>query len=332
MSSIGSRAARALILAAAIPAAAAGQADSTRRDSASADSSRAPTTAADSTPRRADAASIVVSTRPTRPTPGTLLRVSLVLPPGARVVGGELAGEPLHFAPDSSGSERALGGVPVDASDSLPLRLWLDVGGAVDTVVRRIALAPMRKATERLTVARTFGQPPDSATTARIEAERLKALAVSRRAHETPQLWTAPFRRPRASVVTSTFGTGRSFNGRVTARHLGVDFRGAEGAPVHAANRGVVALVDSFHLAGNVVYLDHGAGLVTAYFHLSRTDVAPGDTVSRGQLIGAVGATGRVTGPHLHWVARYGAVTVDPMGLLILDAPPKRSDAAPGGR
>jgi murein DD-endopeptidase MepM/ murein hydrolase activator NlpD len=106
------------------------------------------------------------------------------------------------------------------------------------------------------------------------------------------------------------------FNGTLSARHLGVDFRGKTGEPVRAANRGVVALVDNFFLAGNVVYLDHGDGVVTAYFHLSRTLVSTGDTVSRGQEIGLVGATGRVTGPHLHWSARYGATTVNPLDLI----------------
>jgi murein DD-endopeptidase MepM/ murein hydrolase activator NlpD len=85
---------------------------------------------------------------------------------------------------------------------------------------------------------------------------------------------------------------------------------------VHAAARGVVALVANFYLAGRAVYLDHGGGLVTGYFHLSRITVREGDTVKTGQVIGAVGRTGRVTGPHLHWIARYGRVTVDPMSLV----------------
>jgi murein DD-endopeptidase MepM/ murein hydrolase activator NlpD len=80
----------------------------------------------------------------------------------------------------------------------------------------------------------------------------------------------------------------------------------------------VVALVDNFFLAGNVVYIDHGGGLVTAYFHLSKPLVSAGDTVARGQVIGLVGATGRVTGPHLHWAARYGAITVNPLDLVSL--------------
>jgi pyruvate/2-oxoglutarate dehydrogenase complex dihydrolipoamide acyltransferase (E2) component len=89
---------------------------------------------------------------------------------------------------------------------------------------------------------------------------------------------------------------------------------------VRAANRGVVRLTSRFYLGGNVVYLDHGEGLVSAYMHLSRTLVAAGDTVARGQTIGHVGSTGRVTGPHLHWVVRYGTSSVDPLSLLALSA------------
>jgi murein DD-endopeptidase MepM/ murein hydrolase activator NlpD len=104
---------------------------------------------------------------------------------------------------------------------------------------------------------------------------------------------------------------------------MGLDLAGAVGAPVLAPDRGVVALVGDFYLAGNAVYIDHGAGLVTAYFHLSKVNVAEGDTVTVGDTIGKVGATGRVTGPHLHWVARYGAVSIDPSTLLDL-APARR--------
>ena len=122
------------------------------------------------------------------------------------------------------------------------------------------------------------------------------------------------------------------FNGRVSSSHLGIDYRGSVGDPIYAANRGVVALVSEFYLAGNVVYIDHGNGLVTGYFHMSQPLVAAGDTVERGQQIGLVGSTGRVTGPHLHWSARFGALTIDPADLLSLGAPfvsttPRASDS-----
>ncbi len=97
---------------------------------------------------------------------------------------------------------------------------------------------------------------------------------------------------------------------------MGTDFAGAVGAPVRAVNRGVVRLVEAFYYGGNVVYIDHGEGITTAYLHLSQQRVAVGDTVARGQVIGAVGATGRVTGPHLHLIARYGSLNLDPLTLL----------------
>ena len=171
---------------------------------------------------------------------------------------------------------------------------------------------------ERLTVAPKFGRPLDEALAARVERERARSREVSREAHRTPRLWKGSFVRPRDSRVTGQFGRGRLYNGQVTGRHMGVDLAGDMGAPVYAANDGVVALVADFYLAGKAVYIDHGAGLVTAYFHLSSTDVWEGDLVSKGQQIGAVGASGRVTGPHLHWVARYGEVTVDAESLLEL--------------
>jgi murein DD-endopeptidase MepM/ murein hydrolase activator NlpD len=146
--------------------------------------------------------------------------------------------------------------------------------------------------------------------------ESAMAMEVARRAHDTPRLWEEPFARPRDSRITSRFGTGRVFNGAVRSRHFGVDLAGAVGAPVRAANRGVVALVADFLLAGTAVYIDHGEGLVTGYFHLSKAEVAEGDTVARGAIVGRVRATGRVTGPHLHWIARYGTVSVAPLSVV----------------
>jgi murein DD-endopeptidase MepM/ murein hydrolase activator NlpD len=90
------------------------------------------------------------------------------------------------------------------------------------------------------------------------------------------------------------------------------------GAAVQAANRGVVVLADELYYAGRAVYVDHGAGVVTAYMHLDRATVSVGDTVTRGQLIGRVGASGRVTGPHLHWSAYFGRISFDPLDLLTL--------------
>jgi murein DD-endopeptidase MepM/ murein hydrolase activator NlpD len=266
-----------------------------------------------------------LSVAPTSPAPGAIVRLTLTAPTSRAdsivSIRGAMAGEPLHFIASTGGSWHAIGAVPVDAEGSLVASVIIArASGKTETVRARLTLPQLPPPeAQTLAVDSAFTRPLDSATAARVARENLRARGVGMRAHDSPPMWTASFLRPRTSIITSEFGTGRLFNGRMTSRHLGVDFRGAVGQPVRAANRGVVALVDNFFLAGGVVYLNHGGGVVTSYFHLSKPLVAVGDTVTRGQQIGLVGATGRVTGPHLHWAARYGTVTVNPLDLLTLD-------------
>lgn len=264
-----------------------------------------------------------VSWTPERPVRGTLFVVRVAAEVAPARLEGSFDGEPLHFEAGESGGWWAVAPVPVDADSALALEVaaaW--EGGVADTARLAVATGEGSYAMERLTVAPRYGAEPDSALAERIRREGERARAVARGAHATPRLWRpGEFVRPRDARVTSGFGNGREFNGQVQSRHMGTDFAGAVGAPVHAAARGVVRLVDRFHLGGNVVYIDHGGGLSTGYLHLSQTSVAEGDTVAAGQKIGAVGATGRVTGPHLHWILRYGGVTVDPLSVLELRPP-----------
>ncbi len=261
---------------------------------------------------------------PARPEPGAIVRLTLTAPASNKdsilSIRGTFAGEPLHFVRAAAGAWHAIGGVPVDATGTLLARATVELAsGKTDSARVRFTLPALPPpVAQPLAVDSSFTRPLDAAITARIERENARAREIGRLAHDRPPMWTASFLKPRTSIVTSEFGSGRLFNGALTTRHLGVDFRGAVGQPVRAANRGVVALVDNFFLAGNVVYIDHGAGVVTAYFHLSKTLVAAGDTVKRGQQIGLVGSTGRVTGPHLHWAARYGTITVNPLDLVSL--------------
>ena len=243
-----------------------------------------------------------------------------VRPPSGSLVGGEAASEPIHFERGSDSSFGALLGVPIESGDSLRISLFVQRGEETDTVVLALPVKRGGYPNEVLAVAPAFVKP-DSAAAARIQSEIAKSREISRQSQDRPRLWQGPFRVPRPSRITSRFGTARVFNGEVQSRHLGTDFAGATGAPVRSAGQGVVALVADFYLAGRAIYIDHGAGLVTAYFHLSRADVRRGQTVAAGQRIGAVGRSGRVTGPHLHWVARYGAISVDPMSLLRLEQP-----------
>jgi hypothetical protein len=247
-------------------------------------------------------------------------------------VEGEAAGEPLHFVPAADGAFESLAPVPVDAEGTLLVALTVGrADGRVEPLQARVPVGEGEYRHERLTVAPAFGRPPDEAASARLASDRAKAREVSRLAHETPRLWTEEIVMPREARVTSGFGDGRVFNGQVSSRHMGLDLDGDPGAPVTAAARGVVALVDEFLLAGKIVYVNHGGGLVSGYFHLSEQLVAVGDTVYPGAPIGRVGATGRVTGPHLHWVVRYGYTSVDPRSLLDMGDAAAAAAAASGG-
>jgi murein DD-endopeptidase MepM/ murein hydrolase activator NlpD len=235
------------------------------------------------------------------------------------VIYGTLNRVPLHFEAMPSGGFAALAGVPLSPGDSVTVSVRLVYADGRE--VPHAARLPVVRAefpSERLSVAPEFTRPPDSALAARIARENRQAGEVSRQSLRTPRLWQGGFVAPRQGEVTSPYGTGRVFNGELRSRHLGVDFNGAMGEPVHAANRGVVALVGDFYYAGRVIYLNHGAGIVTAYLHLSEAVVAAGDTVESGQLIGKVGRSGRVTGPHLHWAAKYGVNSLDGATLLAL--------------
>ncbi|MEO7085470.1 MAG: M23 family metallopeptidase [Gemmatimonadaceae bacterium] len=287
------------------------------------------------------AASPRLTIEPRQPGSGTLIRLTIdgLAHKEDSVVSvfGMMGDEPVHFRAADGDRLEALGAVPIGVSDSLVTRVEVQrLSGATDTF--RLALhyphqAPPAPASasvsrvkrpvaaRRLAVDKKFTQRMDSITAARIDHENELARDIGHHAQDTPTMWTLPFLRPRDAKVTSRFGSGRLFNGRVASSHLGIDYRGAQGDPIYAANRGIVALVDSFFLAGNVVYIDHGDGIVTGYFHMSKPEVVAGDTVERGQEIGLVGATGRVTGPHLHWSARFGAGTIDPADLLTLSAP-----------
>lgn len=236
-------------------------------------------------------------------------------------VRGTLDGVPLHFEPLGEGRFAALVGVTLAARDSVTLALRLGYAqGRAAAHETRLPVVAADFPNERLSVAPEFTRPPDSALAARIARENAQSREVSREALRTPRLWRDPFQAPRDGRVTSGYGTGRVFNGEVRSRHLGVDFDGVVGAPVRAANRGVVALVGDFYYAGRVIYLNHGGGVVTAYLHLSEALVAAGDTVDAGRVIGRVGRSGRVTGPHLHWAAKYGAASLDGATLLALPA------------
>src|SRR5688572_23538534 len=259
---------------------------------------------------------------PERPVQGKLFVISTTGFPPEKIT-GSFAGEPLHFYWGSRDSQRAIAAVPVDAEGEMELVVeatYPETNRPAQTVRLMVPIAPGAYRMERLRVAPAFTEL-SPALERRTEEEAARARQVALGAHNTARMWGDSIVRPRPGRITSGFGNGREFNGTVTSRHTGTDFEGAVGTAVVAPMRGVVALVDQFYLGGNVIYIDHGGGLSTGYLHLSETRVAAGDTVQAGQRIGSVGATGRVTGPHLHWILRFGRITVDPLSVLELNLP-----------
>jgi murein DD-endopeptidase MepM/ murein hydrolase activator NlpD len=130
------------------------------------------------------------------------------------------------------------------------------------------------------------------------------------------RLWRGAFQVPVAGEMNGPFGTRRLFNGELQSQHTGVDFRAQTGDPVHAAASGVVRLAKDLFYSGNAVILDHGAGVFTSYSHLSRMEVAVGQRIEKGKVVGMAGATGRATGPHLHWAVKVNSVSVNPLTFM----------------
>ncbi len=172
--------------------------------------------------------------------------------------------------------------------------------------------------TRQLTVAPRYVEPPPDVTE-RIQREARQQAAIF--ASATPErLWRGSWGRPVPGQATSAFGSRSVFNGQSRNPHSGADFRAAEGTPVSAPNAGTVVLTGDTYFSGGSVILDHGWGLYSYFAHLSKMLVEEGELVEPGQVVGHAGATGRVTGPHLHWTLRLNGARVDPLSLIeILD-------------
>jgi murein DD-endopeptidase MepM/ murein hydrolase activator NlpD len=160
----------------------------------------------------------------------------------------------------------------------------------------------------------------DAETLKRIDEEKA-AKTAAYKATSPHALWSGSFVQPLDSLITETFGVRRMFNEQLLSEHHGVDFRAAPGTPVLASNSGTVVLARELFFEGNCVILDHGQGLSTIYMHFSKFAVHEGDRVERGQKLGESGATGRVTGPHLHVSVLWRGVALDLLSLTELKPP-----------
>ena len=239
--------------------------------------------------------------------------------PDAVGVDGEWLGRKLEFFRGRDGRAWfALAGVDVEAPvGPSTLRITVRLSGGVRDLSRTVPIHPAHYRTSSLTVAPQFVEPGPEALK-QIEADLLLKENIFAATAPEP-LWSANFRAPVAAPPTDSFGTRRTFNGKLASIHKGMDFRAATGTPVRAANSGVVVLARPLYYEGNCVVIDHGLGLYTISMHLSRINVHEGQHVSTSEPIGLSGATGRVTGPHLHWAVRWQNAYLDPAKLLAMD-------------
>jgi murein DD-endopeptidase MepM/ murein hydrolase activator NlpD len=269
-------------------------------------------------PGRASSQASAISLTPSVVEVGSPELMHLQAGPDAKIDADWLGHKIQFFAAQNGRDWLALTGVDVGASaGSSVLRVVVRREKGSSDMSRTVEIEPAHYRTGALTVPPKFVEPgPEELK--QIEADaKLKARVFATSAPEP--LWSGNFRAPVGAQATDSFGTRRTFNGKLASIHKGMDYRAATGTVVRAGNSGVIVLARPLYYEGNCVVIDHGLGLYTLSMHLSRIDVKEGQRVATGEPLGLSGATGRVTGPHLHWAVRWQDAYLDPAKLLRLD-------------
>jgi murein DD-endopeptidase MepM/ murein hydrolase activator NlpD len=193
---------------------------------------------------------------------------------------------------------------------SYPVNLGTTGASTAATILN---VQPKEFPVRKLTVPPDFVTPPPAALT-QIAEDNKRTAAIWRRV--TPRKWQGTFLLPVDGQPTSSFGTRSFFNGQPRSPHTGVDFPSPQGTAIRAANHGIVVLAAPLYFTGNTLIIDYGDGLYSMYAHLSEFRAREGDVVTPEMVVGLVGATGRVTGPHLHWGVRLQGANVDGLSLI----------------
>jgi len=250
---------------------------------------------------------------------GGIVRVSVPGEPGVKSMQMDLEGRLVPFAA-TGGKWETLVGVDLDTKpgDHASNIVVTFERGQVEKRPATVRVGAVTFPTTELTVEDKYVElSPANQRRAAKEASELDAIY---KAISPELLWTKPFRIPVAGQSKgSNFGHRRVFNKQPRAPHAGSDLKASTGTPILATNRGRVVLAKNLFFSGNIVILDHGLGIYTVYAHLSRIDVKLSQIAAEGQVLGLAGATGRVTGPHLHWAARIQGARVDPFALLSIE-------------
>lgn len=226
----------------------------------------------------------------------------------------------LSFDPKSDAWYGLMGVSLATAPGEYPLVLTGQTApGATMTFEQKLEVGAEKYPAEEIKVARKFIRP-NPRILKRIKREAALKHELFSRINPQKE-WSGRFTAPVKTSVSEIFGTGRTFNGQLERRHEGLDYHAVPGTRVRAVNSGTVLLARNLFYEGKCVVIDHGQGLLTLYMHFSQLRVKEGQHVRRGQLLGLSGATGRVTGPHLHMAVRWQGVFLDPARLLQLSPP-----------
>jgi murein DD-endopeptidase MepM/ murein hydrolase activator NlpD len=260
-------------------------------------------------------ASLDVDVRSRAAKPGEILVIDVRTPVATPTITATLGDRTVPLWRVSTRAWRGLAGLDVEQAPG-PLALAVVATPPQGPPLSRtlsLEVQPATFAERHLTVPPRFVDPPESERP-RIEREaiRLRAIYDAVSTDLDPGVFVAPVPHRRSSP----FGSRSVFNGQGRDRHAGLDFASPAGAIIRAPAAGRVVLVDPLYFTGNTVVIDHGRGLYSILAHLQRTLVGDGQIVARGDRLGTVGATGRATGPHLHWSVRLGSIRVDPASVL----------------
>jgi murein DD-endopeptidase MepM/ murein hydrolase activator NlpD len=245
--------------------------------------------------------------------PGELVVLTITPPPDTNTVHVRAFARDAPVFRLDDRTWRALVGIDLDAATGPhEIVVRASPGGARASEVLNVQ--PHEFPTRRLTVDASFVNPPP-AVQSRIAAEARTLAALWLRSSPAP-LWNSAFVRPVPQDATSSFGLRSVFNGQPRAPHAGADFPAPTGTPIHAPAAGRIVLARDLYFTGNTVVIDHGLGLFSLLAHMSQIDVHEGATVAADEIVGLVGATGRVTGAHLHWAVRVNDARVDPLSVI----------------
>lgn len=265
------------------------------------------------TPQQTPSIAVALEARARQP--GEVVRLRVTTVGAVAGVRGTVFGQPIRFyRGEAEGLWQGLIGIDVErppGPTEVVVEALTSEGREIARTVRTLRVEPRAFPSRRITVADEFVNPPASAQP-RIAREAKEVEAILARV--SPERgWDGPLVLPVPGEATSNFGRRSIINGQRRSLHAGVDFSAATGTPVRAPAGGRVAVAAEHYFAGNLVIIDHGLGAFSFLAHLSSFAVKAGDTVVPGQVIGQSGASGRVTGPHLHWSVRLGGARVDPL-------------------